>query len=438
VQLAQTRQTIDGFGINDTWNTLTDSQAKELFDENTGIGLTILRVGMQPSGGFYNSNESSAIQSAKKYGATKIIGSVWSPPANCKSNNNTQNGGHLNTSCYESWSDSIVSFAKTNSLYGMSPGNEPDFASCGSNEPCNGNYDTTLYTAKEMVAFIKVVGPKLQAAGIKVIAPEASEWIHFWKNDSGCCSEPGGKPSSDPLKCGCFTGKTTPCAATCDEGNGYDYGHWLYKDKAAWAAIDIIGVHQYDTQVAEPWPADVNDGKPDKPIWQTEMSGVKWWPEQGPSTDIKNGVAVAGWLHNALTVGEVNAWLWWWIKALGSTNEGLYNSDGKDTKRHYTFGNFTKFIRPGYKRVEVTGKVPENVLLSAYSGTGTVVVVAINKGSAEVKVPITIAGGTAPASCTPTVTSANDNLKSGTAVTVSDGVLTAELPATTVTTFVCK
>jgi glucuronoarabinoxylan endo-1,4-beta-xylanase len=168
------------------------------------------------------------------------------------------------------------------------------------------------------------------------------------------------------------------------------------------------------------------------------MSGVKWWPEQGPSTDIKNGVAVAGWLHNALTVGEVNAWLWWWIKATGGTNEGLYNSDGADTKRHYTFGNFTKFIRPGYKRVEVTGEIPKDVLLTAYTGSDTVVVVAINKGSATANVPITIAGGTAPASCTPTVTSASDNLKSGTAVTVSGGTFTAALAATTVTTFVCK
>jgi hypothetical protein len=32
----------------------------------------------------------------------------------------------------------------------------------------------------------------------------------------------------------------------------------------------------------------------------TEMSGVKWWPEQGPSSDINNGVAVAGWIHSAL------------------------------------------------------------------------------------------------------------------------------------------
>jgi glucuronoarabinoxylan endo-1,4-beta-xylanase len=445
VQLAQTQQTIDGFGINDTWSALTDAQAKAMFDVSTGIGLTILRVGMGSNGGFYNNNESSSIASAKKYGATTIIGSVWSPPANCKDNNSISKGGHLIDSCYESWSDAIAKFASDNDLYAMSAGNEPDFRSCGSTigPPCNGDYDTTEYTANEMVAFVKKLGPKLKAAGVKLIAPEASEWIHVWSNISATGSTVASHPnSSDPFGCGCFANTITDaveatCASKCASGEGYDYGHYLHDDDAAWAAIDILGVHQYDTQVAEPWPKKLNDGKPDKPIWQTEMSGVKYWPEEGPSTDIKNGVVVAGWVHNALTVGQANAWLWWWYNGT-STNEGLYNN-GTDTKRHYTFGNFTKFVRPGYVRVDITGNIPADVLLSAYKGDdGTVVVVAINKGSAAAEVPITIAGGTAPASMTPTVTSASDNLVAKTAVPVTGGTFTASLGGTTVTTFVGK
>jgi glucuronoarabinoxylan endo-1,4-beta-xylanase len=447
VQLDKTKQTIDGFGINDTWGSvLSDAQAKAMFDQSTGLGLSILRVGMSWNGGFYNGDEASRITLAKKYGATKIIGSVWSPPKECKTNNSTINGGHLKETCYGSWSDSIAKFAKDNSLYAMSAGNEPDYASCHASKgpPCNdADYDTTEFTAKEMVAFVKVLGPKLKAANVKLITPEASEWIHTWSNLSVSNSTVAGKPnSSDPLNCGCFkttaTGAITgTCASTCLEGNGYDYGHWLHKDSDAWGFVDILGVHQYDSQVAEPWPADVNGGKPDKAIWQTEMSGVMYWPEAGPSTTIENGVAVAGWLHNALTVGEANAWVWWWYNGT-STNEGLYNNNN-DTKRHYTYGNFTKFIRPGYVRVDVAGSIPTNVLLSAYKGTdGTVVVVAINKGTAAATVPIAIAGGTAPASCTPNVTSSSANLTSGTAVTVTGGTLTASLAGTTVTTFVCK
>jgi glucuronoarabinoxylan endo-1,4-beta-xylanase len=146
---------------------------------------------------------------------------------------------------------------------------------------------------------------------------------------------------------------------------------------------------------------------------------------------------VAGWVHSALVVGEASAWLYWWYQT-SSDNEGLVLNAGTLTKRCYTIGNYSKFVRPGYTRVDVTGSVPANVLLSAYTGTDGTVVVAINKGSAAVDVPITIAGGTAPASCTPNVTSASDNLKAGTAVTVTGGTFTASLAATTVTTFVCK
>jgi O-glycosyl hydrolase len=67
-----------------------------------------------------------------------------------------------------------------------------------------------------------------------------------------------------------------------------------------------------------------------------------------------------------------------------------------------------------------------------------VVVVAINKSKALITVPIAVTGGTAPASFVPWVTSATDNLKSGSAVAVSDGSFTAELAPSTVTTFVGK
>jgi len=431
VQLDQTHQTIEGFGINDTY--ASGTLPASLFDATKDIGLTILRVGMNSSGGLITSSvQMSDMQMVKGISGTKIIGSCWTAAANCKSNNSENDGGHLNTSCYDSWATTIANFAKSNGLYAMSIANEPDFASCGSNDPCNGNYPTMLYTATEMVNFVKVAGPKLKAAGVKMIAPEASEWNHLWSNVSAG-PDSAGKNSSDPLKCG-FPPSTT---GACTTGGGYDYGHYLAKDATAWAAIDIIGTHEYDSQIASPWPSDVNGGKPDHEIWQTEMSGVKWWPEQGPSSDIANGIAVAGWIHSALVTGEASAWLWWWYST-SSDNEGLMLGS-TDTKRHYTLGNYSKFVRPGYVMVTVAGNSNSNLLLSAFKNMdGTVVVVAVNKASSAATVPISITGGTAPASCTPNVTSSTDNLKAGTAVAVSGGSFTAMLGASSVTTFVCK
>jgi glucuronoarabinoxylan endo-1,4-beta-xylanase len=167
-----------------------------------------------------------------------------------------------------------------------------------------------------------------------------------------------------------------------------------------------------------------------------------YWPEQGPSSDINNGIAVAGWIHSALVVGQASAWLYWWYQSVGSNdNEGLVLQGSTAlTKRCYTLGNYSKFVRPGYIMVDVSGNSNTNLLLSAFKSNtdSTVVVVAINKGTSAATVPIAISGGTAPASCTPYVTSSTANIAAGNPVTVTGGTLSASLAATTVTTFVCK
>ncbi len=450
VQTAKTRQNIQGFGVN---TALKGGGGSLPWDDLFGlegpnaIGMSILRVGMDPSGNLTG----FGIDEARSRGA-KIIGSCWSPPGNCKSDGTTVNGGHLITpdedggTCYDSWSDKIAAFAEKYDLYAMSIANEADFASCPGVPVCTVSYDTTVYTAKQMVQWVKHAGPKLRAVGVKVIAPEASEWTHVWSNLSGTGSLEASHPdSSDPLGCGCFSNELTPdaeatCAQKCKDGDGYDYGHWLWADQEAWNAFDIMGVHEYDAQQAYAWPADVNDGVRDREVWQTEMSGVMHWPEQGPSATIENGVAVAGWIHSALTVGEASAWLYWWYDASGD-NEGLGLIQGSSelTKRYFTFGNYSKFIRPGYVMVNVAGNTNEDLLISAAKSEdgSTVVVVAINKGSAAAEEPITISGGTAT-SCTPHVTSASESLAEGTAVPVTDGVFTASLGAMSVTSFVCN
>ena len=365
---------------------------------------------MGPDGNPMSSNIYSDIKKAKARGVTTFIASVYSAPTSCKDSSK-----HLLLSCYESWASTMAAFPdkmKQNAgvdLDAMSVQNEPDYTSSGDN-------NTMIYSAEEMVAFIKVLGPKLRALSpqVLVIAPDATEWGRLWTNQSA----PG---ASDPL------------------GGKYDYGHALAKDLEAWSQVDLVGAQLYDTQVAVPWPSDVPERKP---VWMTEVSGVKGWPEAGPSSEINNGIAVAGWIHDAIVNGNASAWLWFWYKA-GATddNEGLLLKNGTDTKRRYTLGNFSRFIRPGTTRVDIAGNPPSDVLLSAYQASGTdstFVIVAINKGSATANVPISILGGTAPAVLTSWVTSASDNLNSGPEVTVSGGSFTAALPSMTVTTFVGK
>src|SRR6188768_858739 len=130
VKLDATRQTIQGFGISTAlMPTSKTIPVDKLFgtDMTDSIGLTILRVGMNPTGTLTG----SFVSEAKAKGA-KIIGTVWSPPANCKTNGKTTQGGALvdTTPCFSSWSTTIVNFAKAQGLYAMSIANGPDFASC--------------------------------------------------------------------------------------------------------------------------------------------------------------------------------------------------------------------------------------------------------------------------------------------------------------------
>jgi O-glycosyl hydrolase len=457
VQLGEVKQIIRGFGINATimpggeslpWNQLFTLEG------NDALGLSILRIGMaegtasQPGG---HRGVPSDWETVKSLGA-RVIGSCWSAPGEWKDNGVTHSGGHLLEEYYDDWATRIANYANDNGLYAMSIGNETDFASCTTGVNCNppltDQYESMVYTGKELAAFVKVAGPIFDsvAPNTKMIAPEASLWIHVWSNLSPTNKANGGYDSSDPLNCGCFSNEITDAAAAtcqCADGDGYNYGHWLAQDPDAWAAFDIMGVHEYESQVAYQWPADVTGGVRDKEVWQTEMSGVMHWPEQGPSTNIENGVAVARWIHSALTVGEASAWLYWWYEAyFQNDNEGLALIQGSNAiaKRYYTMGNFSRYIRPDiFHAVRVAGPSPADVMVSGYLGdNGEVVIVAINETAAPVDVPIAISGGTAPAAMVPYVTSASDNWAEGAPVAVADGSLPASLPAMSVTTFVSQ
>jgi glucuronoarabinoxylan endo-1,4-beta-xylanase len=85
----------------------------------------------------------------------------------------------------------------------------------------------------------------------------------------------------------------------------------------------------------------------------------------------------------------------------------------------------------------MTGAFPDKVLFSAHAGDdGTVVVVAINETTEAKTIPITIAGGTAPAMLTPYVTSVTDDIDAKAVVAVTGGKFDAALPAMSVTTYV--
>jgi O-glycosyl hydrolase len=399
VNTCSVKQVIDGFGGADVWaGPLSAAQNTLFWDPVNGIGLSILRIGIDGSGTPLGSGAYADAIAAHKFGV-KVWGAPWSPPAADKSNNDVNNGGTLNTSAYSSWANVLAGFASTFktktgfALYGVSAQNEPDFTA---------TYASCLYSSAQLVAFVKVLGPLLAVQGVNLLAAEPDSWSNLWSGDN--------------------------------------YGNAILADSAASSAVNIIATHDYghasDSVSTRPAPpAGLKQH-----IWETEMSDLT-----APDVDIAHGVRVATWIHAAIVTGGASAWHYWWLTNLNTDGEGLLQQAGtagdinSPPKRLYAFGNFSKFIRPGYVRVDVGGSVPQNVLLSAYKNPsdGTIVVVAINSGTSAVNLPLYLSGAHAT-QATPWVTSASSNLAAQTPLAVSGSSVSASLAAQSVTTFVVK
>jgi O-glycosyl hydrolase len=124
-------------------------------------------------------------------------------------------------------------------------------------------------------------------------------------------------------------------------------------------------------------------------------------------------------------------------------NEGLigHKADGPGnatvTKRLYTLGNFSKFVRPGYVRIATIASSVSGVSIVAFKNpsNGIPIVIAINADSSDARVDISFQS-TAPSGITPWVTSSSLDLSPQAQIPVSGGRFATTLPGQSVTTFV--
>ena len=195
-------------------------------------------------------------------------------------------------------------------------------------------------------------------------------------------------------------------------------------DPTTAAQVGILAAHDY-TYVTNP-SAPTNYGKS---VWETEVSTFDTY-----DGSITNGLAVATMVHNFLTLANVNAWHYWWLIPYSTDNEGLTDQGGNPAKRMYALGQFSKFVRPGWKRIDVSGS--GDVLVSAYKdpGSGNFAIVAINPDSSTQSTTFSLSG-LSVTTVIPWITSASLSLASQTAVSVSGSAFTYSLPASSITTF---
>jgi len=412
VDFGTTEQAIRGFGGAYPWapSTMPSATISALFGTTgTDLGLSIFRLHIAPA--TWDSTKKTADTSAwttelsngvlaQQAGAT-VFASPWTPPASMKTNNST-NEGSLSTSSYADYAaylKAYVNYATSQgvNLYAVSLQNEPDWNPCdpsGTDEGPTGKdcYESCLWTAAQFDAWIASYGSVLTSGTtpVKLMMPES---FYF----SSAMSD-----------------------TALNDSNAEPY-------------ISIIGGHLYGSA-----PYYYTNAKnKGKDLWMTEHYLS---PISGSTPKIADAIALAEELHNSMTVGQYNAYVWWGSSATNPYSSALIDGSNNPNYFGYAMAQFARFVRPGYVRVSAPASPVAGVYLSAYSGSDSSgnshsTIVAINSNTYDVSLPVAIANATVT-SLTPYQTTASGGLAAQSAVSVSSGAFTATLPAQSITTFV--
>jgi glucuronoarabinoxylan endo-1,4-beta-xylanase len=394
VDPTKTYQVVDGFGEADVWQgSSSTAMQTALWDPVNGIGLTLVRIGIESVSGksvmMGNAGIADGVACTKFNGKDcKVWAAPWSPPASMKNNNNVNGGASndtLKTDSYDAWATLLAAFP----AYYKAQGGPDLFAISAQNEPdWNPSYEACIYDKNQMVTFIKALGPKLAALTppVKVLAAEPDNWSNCWGGDA--------------------------------------YGPAILADATASSYVEIIATHDYGSTSAGTYARPAPPANNTKHVWETECT---------PGD--KGAITIATMVYAAFTTGGVNGWHYWW------TQDFVPNASSPPAQ-YYALGNYSKFVRPGFYRADVTGapkpsgSVP---LVSAFTNKsdGTVAIVVVNGGSAST-VNFFVAGTAWPASVTPYLTTSSSKLAAGTEIAVTAGRFSASLTAQSVTTFVGK
>jgi len=406
IDLNDKRQIIDGFGSSTAfedewaWTTLEsigklDEFLDMIFSPTEGVGLNILRSELDqaanPSPGVYNwqkiAYSAEFMKAAKERGVTRFFSTAFTVPQWMKDGANRLKPEH-----YQNNANFIADYlTHIKNEYGVdahsiSIANEPDID--------NQDPQHTVFSPEQIRDFTKVLGPTLDARGIGtgVLVAESFRWFGEW------------------------------------------YAKETLEDEQAASHLNVVGAHGY---AYVEWLVDFTLTKAlGKKVWQTEGGGI----EMEPDTSIVDGVLWAKDIHNYLTNPkiEASAWLYWWII---SRNQGARNTlvgfDGNNItyyKRLYTMGNYSRFVRTGYQRVQINPASSNNVYLSAFINPANqkLVIVAINDNNSAASINVNIPGDR---TLTPYHTTTNENLAQKANVT-ANGNLSTVLPAMSVVTFV--
>lgn len=422
-------QTIDNFAASDCWwahkigalwsKANKDSIAELLFSTEKGIGLSGWRfnlgAGIDPaitdpwrtvttfevSRDVYDwtRNEGGQwfLKAAKERGVEQFVAFVNSPPRRMTRNGhsfcNDVGSTNLKDGYYNQFAKYLVDILKhfrdsldININY-ISPVNEPQWEWTGSSQEGN------RASNEDIKKIVDSLYAELQNQNVstKIIIPESGSLPDWYNTVSSISSKYG------------------------EIYGNYLYG--LFNDSVVASKVtNIFSGHSYWSDLLDSELVQAREALYDR-MSRFFSRGFKYWVSEycilegtngqggnGRDLSIKTALDIARIIHYDLTITNASAWQWWLAVSKYDYKDGLIYTDYGvkgtaqsiiQSKTLWALGNYSRFIRPGSKRIECSGADDKNGLMaSSYinSSNSQIITVLVNVSYGEQDVKLNFTG----------------------------------------------
>lgn len=326
---------------------------------------------------------------AKQFGVESIVLFSNSPNVqytkNGKAFSNSNHNANLKSDCYDDFASYLAKVAKQYQSWGypvthISPVNEPQYTWDGHDQEGSGWSNT------EIAKLARELDTALSEEGIdtKILLAEASAWDVAVQTVSGYTNSSNSIDDLFSSSSNNYVGDLTHVAKVFGAHSYWTDSNWNgmrdWKKKAADKA-SANGIALWQTE----WSM-LGDG-----YYQTEFVGY----DKASEMDI--ALYMSRVIHNDLTVANVTSWSFWTsmdVTRWGQKNRfmlidfvpagGTYSiqlegeGEVNDQPNLWVLGNYSLFVRPGYKRVDINLSESINFFSSAYvSPDGKEIIVVI-------------------------------------------------------------
>lgn len=353
-------------------------------------------------------------QAQQSYQVDKLIYATWTPPAFMKTNSATSDG-KLKPESFQQYADYLTEFCKAYqsvgiNVYGLAPANEPEYAA---------PWNSCLWSAQDMGKFIKEnLRPALTSEGLnqEIMFGESAQW-------------------------------SAPLLSSIVNISSKKYVEDVinsFPDIADYARI-ATG-HGYAIPLGAVIEQLPNIEMPIIPYTKAEEKGMKVWLTEVSTTDalntsMENGVQWAKKFNKYLADANVSAIIWWVGAMSTTTNESMIVLDSDRsgyqlTKRFDTFGNFTRYIKPGSRRIEAKRSfLSTDISFSSFKKGNEYVVVAVNTSDKVVDYEMVLNGVTGNGNLNAFLTNETSQWAASEVTPNANGTYSLTIPAKSVVTY---